>query len=204
MEDHFEIHLSSCFGKAVAGVHLLQKQTRTGSHMQGKREMNLSKEIKADRKNEENETGEVVAKLGDSPFNMMGYADEDEFGKKAKCTEFGNDPPNFVRQELDACVMDAHSDFLSTNGANKLETLLQRFGGIIKIRLETVGPAKVTLKIDLNPGSKLTKVEVRKFLVEQHIFLRSHIQQLVHFELLIPNLASEWKAAPHLVPKKTS
>lgn len=85
-------------------------------------EIDVSKALKADGKNQEFETEEFEALLGDSLFHTVRYANEDKLDDKMECTKFGNDLPNVIWEELDARAKEAHKDDLSPNGENMLKT----------------------------------------------------------------------------------
>lgn len=107
-----------------------------------------------------------------------------------------------VDKELQGRIQEAKTNGLSNEGAKALNTIIDKYKLIFKIRLGSGGPAKFTpMKIVLDDSKNPVKVSERRYLTGQKKFFDAYFKELVGMGFHKPYLQTELQTDPHLVPK---
>lgn len=125
-------------------------------------EIDVAKKLSKDGNYEES-SNMTASLFGESVFYNGRHIEEDGLAGDDIHVEFGDDPPDIIKKELQQRIMEVRKAGLPKEGVRDLMDFIATHESIFRIRMGNGEPAKVQpLKIALDPNKTPVKVKVRR------------------------------------------
>lgn len=117
--------------------------------------------------------------------------------------DLGNEDDQEWESHLQQRLIDATNGGISSVGRGRLEKMLRDHRDVVRIRLNSRPPAKVTpMSVTLKPNAIPVHAKPRRYPPQKRDFLRKYTTELLRMGFVRPAERTNWVAAPLIVPKK--